>query len=382
MPVEYLLLIFITLLGACVGSFLNVVIQRMPAEQSLVHPPSSCPRCEKRIAWHDNIPVVSWLILRGKCRHCGEAISVQYPLIEALTAVLFGGVYAACYLGGTRPGFEAAGLAETWPMLLACLFLVGALVAASAIDARHFILPLPIMWLTALVGLLAAPITAAVVIDQPLAADPMWLPWASGSQIGLAAGGAVGLGAALLLLKLGYIPRSFDQPEFEPHDNEAPDAFLAHPAPRAEVLKELLFVAPPFLGAVAGYWIMLDRAEAPAPWLAALGGVVLGCLVGGAVVWATRILGTLAFGKEAMGLGDVHLMAAVGAIAGWQTALIAFFIAPFFGLAWTLASAGLARVLNREVRVIPYGPHLAAAAVIVLVLRQPLFNFLLTLFDP
>lgn len=382
MPLEYLLLIFVTLLGACVGSFLNVVILRLPAERSLLHPPSTCPRCEKRIAWYDNIPVVSWLILRGRCRHCGEGISGQYPLIEAMTAVLFGGVYAACYLGGTRPGFEAAGLGDSWPMLLAYLFLVGAMVSASAIDARHFVLPLPIMWLTALVGVLVGPVTAAVVFPEPLPAGdaPTWLPWAAGPQIGLAAGGTFGLIASLILLKLGYVPRSFDAPEFEPHENEAPDAFLAHPAPRTEVLKELLFVALPFLGGVAGYWIMLDRAEMPEPWLAALTGVLLGYLVGAAVVWATRVLGTLAFGKEAMGLGDVHLMAAVGAIAGWETALVAFFIAPFFGLAWTLASVGLARMLKREVRVIPYGPHLAAASLIVIVLREPLFSFLLELF--
>ena len=71
------------LLGLCLGSFLNVCILRLPHEQSLLRPPSSCPKCRRPIAWRDNIPVVSWLLLKGRCRHCGARISVQYPVVEA-----------------------------------------------------------------------------------------------------------------------------------------------------------------------------------------------------------------------------------------------------------------------------------------------------------
>ena len=108
------------------------------------------------------------------------------------------------------------------------------------------------------------------------------------------------------------------------------------------------------------------------PVLHVLGGVLLGYLGGGAVVWVTRVLGTFAFGKEAMGLGDVHLMAAVGAVAGWRVAVLAFFIAPFIGLTWALASAGAQKLLRRQVRIIPYGPHLAIASVLVIVFHQSL----------
>ena len=93
----------------------------------------------------------------------------------------------------------------------------------------------------------------------------------------------------------------------------------------------------------------------------------MGYLVGGATVWAIRILGTLGFGKEAMGLGDVHLMAAVGAVCGGSTAFLAFFVAPFIGLSYVVVAFGLGRLLRREVRAIPYGPHLAAATLLVMI---------------
>ena len=77
------------LLGLVVGSFLNVVIWRVPRGESVVRPPSHCPGCDTPIAPRDNVPVLSWLLLRGRCRHCGEPISVRYPLVEAGTAVVF-----------------------------------------------------------------------------------------------------------------------------------------------------------------------------------------------------------------------------------------------------------------------------------------------------
>src|SRR5918996_4542495 len=77
---------FAAVLGAIIGSFLNVVVWRLPRGESLASPPSRCPSCGNRIAPYDNVPVVSWLLLRGRCRHCGARISPRYPLIELLTA--------------------------------------------------------------------------------------------------------------------------------------------------------------------------------------------------------------------------------------------------------------------------------------------------------
>ena len=153
--------------------------------------------------------------------------------------------------------------------------------------------------------------------------------------------------------------------------------WVQYPHARREVIKEILFLAPAFILGGLGYWLATSAGplalafENPPLWAYSLGGALLGALIGGGVVWIVRILGSLAFGKEAMGLGDVHLMAGVGACLGWVDPLLAFFIAPFFGIAWTIGSVVLSRFIKREGSALPYGPHLAAATVLVL-LAKPL----------
>ena len=112
-------------LGACVGSFLNVVIYRVPKEESIVSPGSHCA-CGQPIKWHDNLPMLSWLLLRGRARCCGRAFSFRYPFVELLTALLF----LACWL--RFPSHAAA--VGGWIFL-------GSLVAATFIDLDHFIIP-------------------------------------------------------------------------------------------------------------------------------------------------------------------------------------------------------------------------------------------------
>lgn len=109
-------------LGAMVGSFLNVVIHRVPLGESVVTPRSRCPSCETEVAARDNVPVLSWLLLRGRCRHCGEPISRRYPLIELLTAAVFAGVALA-------RGVDTD--------LLLQLPLAAVLIAVAAIDLEH-----------------------------------------------------------------------------------------------------------------------------------------------------------------------------------------------------------------------------------------------------
>jgi leader peptidase (prepilin peptidase)/N-methyltransferase len=112
--------------GLVIGSFLNVVIWRLPRRESLVAPGSHCPGCDAPISPRDNVPLVSWLMLRGRCRHCGEPISPRYPFIELLTAVLFAAVGARFHDSWALPAF---------------LLLTAALIAISAIDLEHFIIP-------------------------------------------------------------------------------------------------------------------------------------------------------------------------------------------------------------------------------------------------
>src|SRR3954464_2042470 len=93
------------LYGLVIGSFLNVVIWRVPRKESIVSPPSHCPGCDAQIAPRDNIPVVSWLLLRGRCRHCGERISFRYPFVELFTAVMFTAVGIRFHDSWALPAF-------------------------------------------------------------------------------------------------------------------------------------------------------------------------------------------------------------------------------------------------------------------------------------
>jgi leader peptidase (prepilin peptidase)/N-methyltransferase len=116
----------VTVFGAVVGSFLNVCIYRLPLGKSVVWPASACTQCKRELLWYENIPVVSWAVLRGRCRTCGVAISFRYPLIEAITGAMFG--LAWWYYG---PG----------PLLASRILFGCALIVLFAIDLEHHLLP-------------------------------------------------------------------------------------------------------------------------------------------------------------------------------------------------------------------------------------------------
>jgi len=126
--------------GAVIGSFLNVVIHRLPRHESLVSPPSRCPQCETPVKPYDNVPVVSWLVLRGRCRHCGAPISPRYPVVELLTALVFAAVVLV-------RGFDDDLVLE--------LPFVAALIALAGIDLDHKLLPNRIVYPMAAYGVVA-----------------------------------------------------------------------------------------------------------------------------------------------------------------------------------------------------------------------------------
>lgn len=142
-----LLIVGAALYGTAIGSFLNVVIYRVPAGKSIVRPPSACPSCGQSISARDNIPVFSWLVLRGKCRHCANPIAVRYPLVELLT----GAVWVAVAL---RFGWS-------WSLPAELVFVTG-LIPLAFIDFDHLKLPRVIVWPLGIAVLVLLVMAAAI----------------------------------------------------------------------------------------------------------------------------------------------------------------------------------------------------------------------------
>jgi leader peptidase (prepilin peptidase)/N-methyltransferase len=184
LPVSFVVA-FVGIIGALIGSFLNVVIHRLPLEESIVFPNSRCPSCGTTIKPYDNIPVASYLVLRGKCRSCKTKISARYPAVEAMTACLFIAVVLCRGISFALP-FD--------------LTLTAALIALVFIDAEHMILPNAITYpgiLFALVARIAVPYLAGsgYFDDLPgLLASvcqgwPLWAGSLAGAGLGALAGG-------------------------------------------------------------------------------------------------------------------------------------------------------------------------------------------------
>lgn len=375
--VEWIWFGFIAAFGACVGSFLNVVIYRLPREKSLVRPGSACPACDTPIRFYDNIPLLSWLLLRGRCRQCGAGISIRYFIIELLTAILFAGVYLwVFYFHGRQTGLFGGPMQQFfsggWLFYLAVITLMAAFLAASAIDLELWIIPIQLCWFVTLIGLAAA-VAAGWVIDSAVLSAYSLFPAASPKLAAAAGGAAVGTAISLLAVHFGLIPVSYALDEaYETQKAENPDTPEPVYNDRREICKEMLFLLPIIIcmlvalkvsqmPEISGKWRSFVEYPAVAHGFGALAGYFAGC----AVVWATRIFGTLAFNKEAMGLGDVHLMGAAGAVIGPGWVILAFFIAPFFGIAWALYQA-----IFRKIRQIPYGPFLSAAVFVVIIFHD------------
>lgn len=135
-----LFILLSAVVGLAIGSFLNVVVHRVPAGLSIVAPPSRCPGCEQEIAWYDNIPVLSWLLLRGKCRHCGAPISPRYLIVEVLTAVAFA-LVTWWWWPQIEHSPDGGILAANCVLLAAWLFFAAVSIALAVIDMETHRLP-------------------------------------------------------------------------------------------------------------------------------------------------------------------------------------------------------------------------------------------------
>jgi leader peptidase (prepilin peptidase) / N-methyltransferase len=402
--------------GACVGSFLNVVVWRLPRVEhmdgesllrsfyrsylALSYPPSRCPKCDKPLKWYDNIPVIGWIKLGGKCRFCREPISPRYPIVEAVTGGIFVFYYVMFFIFQVgacptvqTPGFMMLVPRDLWMYALYMAMLSG-LLAASLIDVELFIIPLEIPYCLAVIGLIVH-----AIFDQPALPGSLNLVDSLGQPTianALAAGGFVGLLVSLVLFWRGVIPLSFpkgepilevDRPQLEEEIRAAkregrevpplPPAY-AKKEIRAEIRKEMTFLLPPMAGAVL-WFVLTQRVDAIGQmWdnalrsdhVTGLLGSILGALVGAGLVWVVRILGTLGFGRVAMGLGDVHLMFGVGAIIGAGPAVVAFFLAPFWGLLHAIHGA-----IFRRHSELWFGPYLSLGTATVILLYCPIADY-------
>ena len=435
-------ILFLFALGACVGSFLNVVVWRLPQVEypvgenpfrsfmrtwkALTWPPSHCPKCQNRLKWYDNIPVLGWIKLRGLCRFCKEPISPRYPIVEAITGLIFVLYYLLFFVFQIGPcppvPSRSSNIVDVavqsglrfdrdWWVYLLYMALLSGLLAASLIDAEMFIIPAEIPYFLALVGFIVH------LFDSPGKPGALNLVNAAGAPTAanaLAAGAGVGLLVSVVLLSRGILRRSFPEgepllevdkaalaaeakegpakttaanPGHHPHQEDKPalggdggdDRPLTRRELMAEMRQEMLFLMPPM--ALGVLWLVLTLQVGPIRsfwasavshnWVTGFLGSLFGALIGAFVVWVTRILGSLGFGKVAMGLGDVHLMFGVGAIVGAGAATLAFFLAPFCGI-----GVALWMLLTGTRREIPYGPYLSLATALVMLFYCPIADYL------
>lgn len=253
------MVVFAGLFGAAVGSFLNVCVYRWPEGLSVLEPRRSfCPLCRTPIRWYDNLPVIGWLILRGRCRSCAERISPQYPLVELLVAVTWA---AAVVLYG----FEVEALR-------AALFLT-LLLGIGLTDARHMVIPDQFSLGGAAVGLLLAPLAGGITFRAAL------------------------------------------------------------------------------IGAVSGYVIF----------------------------WLVMYLGEKAFRKPALGLGDVHMMAMVGAFVGVGGALLTIMLGSMLGVLIGVPATFARGRLQALGTYLPLGVFLAMAGAITLIWGEAIIGWYLNM---
>ena len=370
---------FVFAFGTCVGSFINVVSLRIPEGMSVISPPSRCSICGRRLTWYENLPLIGWLIALGRCWSCKTHISFRYPAVEIITGGLFAAYYGAVFVAdpygwlGRFGGawFQSQGFIATIPAFAAIVALLAALFAATLTDLRTFSIPLSITLTPTIIGLVAW--TAQGMITSPTRPQPWPIPLAESWPICAAViGGGCGTAISLLLLAKGIFLRSFcDYHEYVKEGEVLAD----YPHARREMRRELVFLLPIVALAMAGFFVGRGMEGFPPKVLQSLGGAGLGYFAGAGIMWFVRILASLIKGVEAMGMGDVHLMGAAGATLGWIDPVVAFFLAPFSGLAWVAISGVWGSVRKGSSRrEIPYGPHLALAIVAVVLLRPVIID--------
>ncbi|MFL6539067.1 MAG: prepilin peptidase [Chthoniobacterales bacterium] len=358
---RWLFSVFVFVLGAAVGSFLNVCIYRMPRDLSVNRPRRSfCPSCKKQIAWHGNLPLLSWLLLRGKCANCGSPISPRYFVVELLTAVLFLVVWLVFW----------------WPIAIAFWVFVSLLIVATFIDFEHFIIPDEIT-----LGGVAAGVLASVSAPQLMGTDSR-LAAAIRSVL------AAVLGYLLLWLVLELGKWAFGRKRI---NLEAPTPFVWK-----RENDDAEFVVGDERGLWSDYFAresdrMLMKCEHANIDGRAHNNVTLEFHYNRLTLdqethkldEVHEISGSvtaLVIPREAMGRGDLKFLAAIGAFLGWRGVLFSV-----FGGSLTGSVVGLLTlILGKRVwsAKLPFGPYLAFGALVWMFVGDALVRWYLGLINP
>ena len=367
--------ISVFVLGAIVGSFLNVVIYRVPREISVNSPKRSfCPACDYRIPFYHNIPLVSWIILRGKCRKCSVGIPFRYWFVELLTALFFLGAW-----------FRFSGNPEVVPGLLVLLSI---LICATFIDFDFQIIPDCLTKGGVVIGFLlalAVPSTVVLLMDCQVygegssGARPRALLW---SIIGAVSGYAL-IYSVVVLGKIAFGRKTLNIPENgEWHVVEGRENPVLVTATEKTPFEDLFFVGS-------------ERVEIECEYAEVNGRSFNGtCLIirhdrllveGEEIVisdWKTLSgkAKSMRYYREAMGFGDVKFMAMIGAFLGWKAVLFTIFVASVSGTAVSLP----AKILRKDSPLtrIPFGPYLALGAIAWIFCGPELLDWYFSLMRP
>lgn len=327
--------------GCIVGSFLNVCIHRMPLGLSIVSPPSHCPHCKYSIPWYLNIPLITWVSLKGKCKNCGAPIVPRYFLVELLTGVAF----LSCWISF---GHESA-----WLALVYALFISG-LIVASFIDFEHFIIPDEITIGGAVVGFV-------ISIFLPQLHRMNTMPASiKESLLG------IGMGAGLIyaILRVGKLMFGRQKLSLPDKTKIVFGETSVHLPDREMGYEEIFYRKSDVIAMRAARLEMVDRCYKDV--LVRLTPVSLEIgddkfepeTVRHLEAESTEVV----LPREAMGLGDVKFMAAIGAFLGWEAIVYCLMVSSIIG---SIVGVGLIVSGKREWSSrLPYGPYIALAAVL------------------
>jgi leader peptidase (prepilin peptidase) / N-methyltransferase len=344
-PFHFWSLVFFVF-GCMAGSFLNVCIHRMPLELSVISPPSHCPHCKYSIPWYLNVPLVTWVWLRGKCRNCGAPISVRYFLVELLTGVIF----LACWLRFGDPAHKIASM----PLALVYGVFLSGLIVATFIDFEHFIIPDEITLGGCVVGFIASSLLPQMHGQASLTI----------SMLQNLLGMGVGAGLVYAILRAGKLLFGRQVINLSGETRVVFSEIALHLPDKDIPYEELFYRDSDVIAMHAKTVELVDRCYRDVPVRLMPKKLRIGDeeLNPEEVPHMECVSAELVLPREAMGLGDVKFMAAIGAFLGWQATIFSLMLSSIIGsiVGVTLIVLGKREWSSR----LPYGPYIALAAVI------------------